>query len=58
MLRWIVDRGLIAIPKAETEKELRENIEIDDFEISVPDADKIAHINRYRKKYWDPDHVN
>lgn len=42
-LRWLIQRGLFAIPKASSEKHLRENLTVFDFALT---EDEMAQLNR------------
>lgn len=46
ILRWIVQKGIPAIPKASSEKHLRENFEIFDFNLSSEEMQQIDALNR------------
>jgi len=43
-LRWIIQKGAVPIPKASSEKHLRENIEIFDWKLLKKDEEKIDSI--------------
>ncbi len=45
ILRWAVQKGVSTIPKSVTEKRLRENFDIFDFEISPIDMQRIDNFN-------------
>ncbi|XP_050359244.1 aldo-keto reductase AKR2E4-like isoform X2 [Nymphalis io] len=47
VLRWLVDRNIIPIPKTTKHKRLEENINIFDFELT---SEEIAMINRFDSK--------
>lgn len=46
ILRWLIQKGIPAIPKASKEKHLRENLEIFDFELSGDDMQVLDHLNK------------
>ena len=55
-LRWLIQKDIIAIPKASSEKHLKENFDIFDFEIEKEDMEKINKISHIRpKRLIDPD---
>lgn len=45
ILRWFMQRDIIAIPKTVNVKRMQENIDIFDFELSAEDMDLIATLN-------------
>ncbi|MEB6242770.1 aldo/keto reductase [Staphylococcus gallinarum] len=45
ILRWFMQRDIIAIPKTVNVKRMQENIDIFDFELSAEDIDLIATLN-------------
>lgn len=46
VLRWLVQRGIICIPKTWHEPHMRENISIFDFELSPKEMDTVAALDR------------
>ncbi len=46
-LKWLLNKGTIIIPKASTEKHLKENLDLD-FEINNNDIKKIDEISKER----------
>lgn len=53
MLRWQMQRGIVAIPKSVRAERIRENIDIFDFELSVEDMDSIAALDRGVSSFFD-----
>ncbi|MBU1885275.1 aldo/keto reductase, partial [Patescibacteria group bacterium] len=49
LLRWSLQRGLIAIPKSVNLAHVAENIDIFDFELSEADMDKINKLNKNQR---------
>jgi diketogulonate reductase-like aldo/keto reductase len=45
-LRWLLDQNLVVIPKASTEKHLRKDIDIFDWEIPEKLSEKIDRLSR------------
>lgn len=45
VLRWLVQRGVVTIPKSVRKDRIAENIAIWDFELSASDLDKIASLD-------------
>ncbi len=48
-LRWLVQKGLVVIPKASSEPHLKENMQIFDWELSEEDIEAIDSINRNKR---------
>ncbi len=48
-LRWLVSKEIIVIPKASSEKHLRENIDIFNFELSKKNIKEIDNLNKYER---------
>ena len=46
VLRWILQQGIVAIPKSRTPERIRENIDVFDFELSPIDMKAIASLAR------------
>lgn len=53
VLRWGVQRGLSIIPKTSKPERMRENLAIDDFELSESEMEAISALNRNRR-FNDP----
>lgn len=51
-LRWIIQRGMVAIPKAAKKEHMLENLDIFDFELSPQDLDTIAFLNEETSVYF------
>tara|TARA_Y100000310_G_C20672175_1_gene810875 strand:- start:1220 stop:2032 length:813 start_codon:yes stop_codon:yes gene_type:complete len=45
-LRWLIQKGLIVIPKASSEPHIRENLDVFDWELSSVDVEKINSLNK------------
>lgn len=58
ILRWHIQLGNIAIPKASTESRIRENLNVFDFELSDRDMTALAGLDRGHRTGSHPDHVN
>jgi diketogulonate reductase-like aldo/keto reductase len=57
MLRWLVEKGLIILPKSVTPSRIKENFEVFDFELDKDDLAKIAKLDRDMRTCWSPVHV-
>ena len=61
VLRWLLQRGVVVIPKSTHEQRLIQNIDVFDFELSVDDMSKIADLDLGHSEvtdYSDPKFVN
>ncbi len=56
-LRWLIQRGITAIPKSSNPGRLQQNIEVFDFELSTEDMERIKTINNGKKLFPDPDNI-
>lgn len=53
VLRWLTQRGVVAIPKSVQKERIRENFEIFDIELSVEDMETIATLDRKVSSFFD-----
>jgi diketogulonate reductase-like aldo/keto reductase len=58
ILRWHMQLGNIAIPKASSEARIRENLNIFGFELSSRDMEALAGLDRGQRTGSHPDNVN
>jgi diketogulonate reductase-like aldo/keto reductase len=59
-LRWLTQRGVIAIPKSVRKERIMENFNIFDFELSIEDMEKIATLDTKESLFFshrDPEMV-
>ncbi|QLK27882.2 aldo/keto reductase [Natrinema zhouii] len=54
VLRWLIQRGIVAIPKSVHEERIVENFDIFDFELSNEDMNTISELNESESLF--PDH--
>lgn len=54
VLRWLIQRGIVAIPKSVHEERIVENFDIFDFELSTEDMNTISELNESESLF--PDH--
>ncbi len=54
VLRWLIQRGIVAIPKSVHEERIVENFDVFDFELSREDMDTISELNESESLF--PDH--
>lgn len=60
VLRWLIQRGVVAIPKSVRKERMEENFNIFDFELAGEDMDKIATLNQTDSLFFshrDPEMV-
>ncbi|KAN0047958.1 hypothetical protein ACTA71_002347 [Dictyostelium dimigraforme] len=57
LLKWAIQNGLIVIPKSIKPERVRENSLLD-FTISDENIQKLNHLNKNKRFYWDPNNVN
>lgn len=60
VLRWHIQRGIVAIPKSVRKERIEENFDVFDFELSDADMEKIADLNMSATivDHEDPEFVN
>jgi 2,5-diketo-D-gluconate reductase A len=53
ILRWLMQRGVVAIPKSVRKERMEENFNIFDFELSAADMDKIKTLDTKTSSFFD-----
>lgn len=53
ILKWLIEKGIIVIPKSSSREHLRSNMEIFDFELEKEDMKRIDSLNK-RHRYLNP----
>ena len=53
VLRWLTQRGVIAIPKSARKERIKENFNIFDFELSAEDMAAIATLDKNTSSFFD-----
>ncbi|MCJ7812312.1 aldo/keto reductase [bacterium] len=53
VLRWLTQRGVVAIPKSVTKERIKENFNIFDFELSAEDMEAIATLDMKASSFFD-----
>ena len=53
VLRWLTQRGVVAIPKSVHKERMVENFDIFNFELSADDLDAIAKLDRKESLFFD-----
>ena len=59
-LRWLTQRGIVAIPKSSHKERMAQNIDIFDFTLSPEEMDQIAQMNQHdagTRNFGDPQFV-
>ena len=59
-LRWLIQRGIVAIPKSSRKERMAENFDIFDFTLSDADMSSIAPLNQSDtgfRDFGDPDYL-
>lgn len=57
MLRFLIEQGLVVIPKSVTPSRIRENFDIFDFSLDKEDMTKLVQQDQNRRFCWSPVHV-
>jgi 2,5-diketo-D-gluconate reductase A len=53
ILRWLTQRGIVAIPKSVRKERIEENFDVFDFELSPEDMDAITTLDRKENSFFD-----
>ena len=53
ILRWLIQRGVVAIPKSVRKERMAENFNIFDFELSAQDMEQIATLDTKESLFFD-----
>jgi 2,5-diketo-D-gluconate reductase A len=53
VLRWLIQRGVVVIPKSVRAERMRENIDVFDFELTVDDMTRIAGLDTGASLFFD-----
>ena len=54
-LRWMLQRGIVAIPKSAQQERIRSNADIFDFDVAPEDLKVIDGLDRQQRLGKDPD---
>lgn len=52
ILRWLIQRGIVAIPKSVHQNRIAENFNVFDFELSNDDMQKMAQLDKHRSQFF------
>lgn len=53
ILRWLLQRGIVVIPKSVHEARIKENIDVFDFELRPEEMTRIASLDRQESQFFD-----
>ena len=53
ILRWLIQRGVVAIPKSVRKERIKENFNIFDFKLSEEDMDQIKQLDTKTSQFFD-----
>jgi 2,5-diketo-D-gluconate reductase A len=53
ILSWLIQRGIVVIPKSVRKERMAENFNIFDFELSVDDTEKIKNLDTKKSLFFD-----
>jgi 2,5-diketo-D-gluconate reductase A len=53
ILRWLTQRGVVAIPKSVRKERMAENLDIFDFQLEADDTAKIARLDQKTSSFFD-----
>jgi diketogulonate reductase-like aldo/keto reductase len=53
VLRWLTQRGVVAIPKSVKKERIKENFDIFDFELSAKDMEAISTLDMKTSSFFD-----
>ena len=57
LIRWVLQKGVVAIPKSSRKERIEENARVFDFEISDEDMKALDSFNQDYRTSWDPTDV-
>jgi diketogulonate reductase-like aldo/keto reductase len=57
MLRWLIEQGLVVLPKSVTPGRIQENIDIFDFGLDDEDKTTLTGLDASMRTCWSPVHV-
>ncbi len=57
LIRWVLQRGIVAIPKSSKEEHIHDNANVFDFTISPEDMNVLDSLNENLRMGWDPSTV-
>ncbi|MFP4509669.1 MAG: aldo/keto reductase [Spirochaetaceae bacterium] len=58
VVRWLMQRGVVALPKSVTPSRIEENFQVFDFELSADEMKEIRKLNKAERTFPEPDNVD
>ncbi|GIU70200.1 MAG: glyoxal reductase [Candidatus Woesearchaeota archaeon] len=58
ILRWVIQHGVVVIPKSTDPIKIRENAQVFDFEITDEDMEKLDSFNKGLRFCWNPEELD
>lgn len=58
LLRWCIQRGIVAIPKAVSEEMIIQNSQLYSFDITTPDMETISDMNCNDRRNYEPSRID
>lgn len=58
IIRWHLQRGVVVLPKSTHEDRIRQNLDVNDFELTAEDMEAIRKLERNTRTGADPDHFD
>ncbi len=58
LLRWCIQRGIVAIPKAVIQSKIEQNCQLYHFDITNSDIETISDMNCNERRNYDPDKID
>ena len=53
IVRWLTQRGVIAIPKSVRKERIAENLEVFDFDLTDAEMDRIRRLDTHTSSFFD-----
>lgn len=53
ILRWLLQRGIVVIPKSVHKTRMAENLDVFDFELSDDDMQKMSSLDKNKSQFFD-----
>ena len=57
MLKWLLQKGLVIIPKSTHPERIKQNIDLFDFELDEQEMSQIEKLDEDLRTCWSPVHV-
>lgn len=53
VLRWLIQRGIVCIPKSANVERMKQNLEVFDFELSESDMNEISQLETGKSSFFN-----